>query len=157
MRSEKGDDIPVLIEFTMMSEERVSDRRWPDMALSEKRLIISGTSSSESNDLYKGLFFHVVSGGGGDWEGVWPFDKLSTGFVITGAVILTSLTEVLPFGFEERRLNCSTIDITLFLLPATEGKVKKICIKAHIYLSTPPLTFPLLLSFWRGRVLSLPE
>ena len=110
----------MLIELTMMSEESVSELLCPRYALSERRLIISGTSSSsESDEWYNGLIFHVLSGGGGD--GMWPLDILSIGGVMIGAVILTSLTENLCCVsglLDERRLNCSTMDITLFLLPA---------------------------------------
>ena len=110
----------MLIELTMMSEERVSELRWPRNVLSDRRLIISGTSSSsESDDWYNGLFFQVLSGGGG--EVTWPLDSRSTGSVITGAVMVTSLVDSLcceSTFFDDRRLNCSTIDITLFLLPA---------------------------------------
>ena len=84
-------NIPVLIELTMMSDERVSELLCPRKALSERRLITSGTSSSESEDWYNGLFFHVLSGGGG--EEARPLDILLTGEVMIGAVILTSLRE----------------------------------------------------------------
>ena len=60
-------NLPVLIELTMISEERVSELFWPRNALSDRRLIISGTSSSsEPDDWYNGLFFQVLSGGGGE-------------------------------------------------------------------------------------------
>ena len=91
---------------------------------SERRLITSETSSSESHDLYSGLVFQLLSGGGGDGtEGVWPLASPAADGGMIGAVILTSLMELLvgePPLLEDRRLNCSTIDITLLLLPAVK-------------------------------------
>ena len=43
-------NLPVLIELTMMSEDRVSELRWARNVLSDRRLIISGTSSSSESD-----------------------------------------------------------------------------------------------------------
>ena len=72
-----------------------------------------------------GLVFHVLSGGGGEGvdgvDGVWPLAIPSVEGGMMGAVILTSLEEGLAGEsqcLDDRRLNCSTIDITLFLLLA---------------------------------------